>query len=243
MGQVQPVDAAARRAGRGIPAIMEGTQRPPERRPMNEVPQSHTEEVANAVSHALGCLLAIAAAPILVVEAVSRGLWSAVGGIVFASTMVVLYLASAAYHAAPAGAKKLRLQKADHCAIYLLIAGTYTPFMLGALRGAWGWSLLGAIWLLAALGVVFKLTIGLNYPRFSVGLYIAMGWLVMSAIRPMWEHVPLTGIVLLIAGGLFYTVGVFFYMRRDMRYAHLVWHLFVLAGTACHYFAVLGYSA
>ncbi|HSG49092.1 MAG TPA: hemolysin III family protein, partial [Longimicrobiales bacterium] len=161
----------------------------------------------------------------------------------FGAAMGLLYLTSTLYHAAPPGDRKNWFRRLDHSAIFLLIAGTYTPFTLGVLGGAWGWTLFGIVWGLAALGIAVKLTVGPRWPVLSTGLYIAMGWLVVIAIRPLWLRVPGEGIALLVAGGLAYTLGVIFYAQPRMRYAHLIWHLFVLAGTAFHFFAVLGYAS
>lgn len=165
------------------------------------------------------------------------------GAGVFAVTIVLLYLASTLYHALPGSAAKRVFRALDYGAVFLLIAGTYTPFTLGALRGAWGWTLLGLIWTLAVLGVLFTAVGGVRYPRLSTGLYLGMGWLILIAIRPLWLHVPLAGLLWLLAGGLAYTVGVGFLMAREMRYGHFVWHLFVLAGSTCHFIAVLSYAA
>ncbi len=202
------------------------------------------EETANSLSHAVGLVGAIAATPILVLGAVSRGgAADVVGSSVFGATMVLLYLTSTCYHAAPVGGVKDRLQRLDHAAIYLLIAGTYTPFTLGVLGGAWGWTLFGLVWGVAAIGVATKLVAGIRYPRVSTAMYLAMGWLVLIAIRPLVLAMPSEGLVWLVAGGAFYTVGVAFFGARRIRYGHLAWHLFVLAGSTCHFFAVLWYAA
>ncbi len=186
----------------------------------------------------------MAAAPVLIVGAVQRGGATAViGASVFAATVGLLYLTSVLYHALPANRAKRVFQVLDHGAIFLLIAGTYTPFTLGVLRGAWGWSLLGLVWSLALVGVVLKATSGVRYPRLSLGLYLAMGWLILIAVRPLWLLMPAAGLFWLLAGGLAYTVGVAFYATERRRYNHFVWHLFVLAGTACHFIAVLRYAA
>ena len=201
------------------------------------------EEIANSISHGVGFVAAVAAVPILVVAAVRRGdAAGVVGGAIFASTMVVLYLASTLYHAWPRTRTKRALQVVDHGAIFLLIAGTYTPFTLGVLRGGWGWTLFGIVWGLALAGVVLKVVFGVRYPRLSTWIYICMGWLGLIAVRPLWIHVPQWGLFWILAGGVAYTVGVFFYVVRDVRYSHFVWHLFVLAGSCCHFFAVLHYA-
>ncbi len=209
--------------------------------------QSPGEEIANSISHGVGLLAAVAAAPILIVGAVQRGgATGVIGASVFAFTVGLLYLTSVLYHALPANranrAKQV-FQVLDHGAIFLLIAGTYTPFTLGVLRGAWGWSLLGLVWSLALVGVVLKATSGVRYPRLSMGLYLAMGWLILIAIKPLWLLMPTEGILWLLAGGIAYTAGAAFYAAERLRYNHFVWHLFVLAGTACHFVAVLRYAA
>ena len=207
-------------------------------------PARSGEEVANAVSHGVGLLGAIAATPILVLTAVHRGdAADVIGAGVFGATMILLYLASTAYHAMPASRLRDRLRRLDHAAIYLLIAGTYTPFTLGVLAGPWGWTLFGLVWGSAALGVAFKLAAGVRYPRLSTAIYVLMGWLVVIAIRPLALAMPVEGLLWLAAGGVAYTGGVAFYSARRLPYAHFVWHLCVLAGTACHFFAVLWYAS
>jgi hemolysin III len=157
--------------------------------------------------------------------------------------MILLYLASTLYHALPRGKAKERFRVIEHCAIYLLIAGTYTPFTLGPLHGAWGWSLFAAIWGLAVLGVLTKTVIRGHHPVLSTALYLAMGWLILIAAQPLVARVHIKGLLWLAAGGLAYTVGVvFFALDSRLKYAHFVWHLFVVAGTACHYFAILWYA-
>jgi hemolysin III len=211
---------------------------------MRERTQSRGEEIANSVSHGVGMMAALAAAPILIVSAAQRGgAAQIVGASIFAAAMVLLYLTSTLYHALPRNRVKRLFQILDHGAIYLLIAGTYTPFTLGVLRGAWGWTLFGLVWGLALAGVVLKAVAGIRYPRLSTSLYVAMGWLALIAIEPLWLHLPAWGLFWLLAGGIAYTLGVvFFALDGRVRYSHFVWHLFVLAGTACHFVAVLGYA-
>jgi hemolysin III len=202
------------------------------------------EELANSLSHGVGFMLAVAATPILVIGAVNRGSAAdVVGSSVFGATMVLLYLVSTWYHAAPVNRGKDRLQRLDHAAIYLLIAGTYTPFTLGVLGGAWGWTLFGIVWGAAAVGVCVKLTAGIRYPRLSTAVYVIMGWLVLIAIRPLLLNMQPQGIRWLVAGGVSYSAGVVFYAARRLPYSHFIWHLFVLAGSTFHFFAVLWYSA
>ncbi len=208
-----------------------------------ERPQTLGEEIANSVTHGVALLAAIAAMPFLIGAARHFSTGALVGAIVFAATMVLLYLTSTLYHALPAGRAKRVFLRLDHGAIYIFIAGSYTPFALGALGGPWGWTLFGLVWSFAALGVTLKAVDRLSHPWLSTGLYLAMGWLVVIAAVPLFEHVALPGIALLAAGGLAYTAGVVFFMLDSrVRYAHTVWHGFVVAGTGCHFFAVLGYA-
>ncbi len=207
-------------------------------------PQSRGEEIANSVSHGVGLLAALGFTPVLLVAAARRGSAAAVvGAAVFATTVVLLYLASTLYHALPRPKAKRVFRVIDHNAIYLLIAGTYTPFALGVLRGPWGWSLFGVIWGLAALGIAGNAIGGMRFPRLTTGVYIAMGWLVVIAAKPMLDRMAPAGLLWLALGGLAYTGGVGFYAAsRRVRYAHFVWHLCVLAGTACHFVAVQRYA-
>ncbi len=206
--------------------------------------QSMGEEIANAVSHGVGFLATLAAFPILIIGAWQHGATAVVGAAVFGASMSLLYLTSTVYHSLRNERAKRLARIFDHGAIYLLIAGTYTPFTLGALHGRWGWTLFGLIWALALFGVVLKSMGGIKYHKLSTALYLGMGWLVVVAARPLWLHVPGWGIFWLIAGGVAYTAGVAFYVASNrVRYAHFVWHLFVLAGTGCHFVAVLNYAA
>lgn len=211
---------------------------------MTKRAQTLGEEIANSVSHGVALMAAIASVPFLMASARNLSAASFIGAIVFASTMVLLYLTSTLYHALPAGRAKRVFLKLDHGAIYLFIAGSYTPFSLGALGGPWGWSLFGLVWTLAGIGITLKAFDRLSHPWMSTGLYLAMGWLVVIAAVPLLERVPLTGVIWLVAGGLAYTVGViFFVLDSRIRYSHAVWHGFVALGTGCHFFAVLGYAA
>jgi hemolysin III len=209
-----------------------------------ERPQTVGEEIANAISHGIGFLLALASLPILAVVTVQRGgVADVVGASVFSATMIVLYLVSALYHALPPGAAKRWFARIDHAAIYVFIAGSYTPFVLGVLRGGWGWALFGIVWALAALGVAAKLLNRLRHPLASTALYVAMGWVAVIAVVPLVQRVPLAGLAWLVGGGLAYTAGALvFLLDNRVRYAHFAWHLFVMAGSACHFFAVLGYA-
>jgi hemolysin III len=207
--------------------------------------QSRGEELANSLSHGLGLIAALVATPFLVLQAVRQGDAAfMVGASVFAATMVLLYLASTLYHALPVGRAKRVFRVIEHSAIFLLIAGTYTPFTLGVLRGTWGWSLLGVVWGIAVAGVALKALNRLTHPILTTSLYLLMGWLIAIAAEPLSERVPASGLLWLVAGGLAYTIGVFFFaLDSRLRYGHFIWHLFVMAGTACHYFAVLWYAA
>jgi hemolysin III len=198
------------------------------------------EEIVNSLTHGIGLVLSVAGFAVLLVQAAKNGTaWHIVGCTVYGCTLICLYLASTLYHGIPAPRLKRVLRIVDHSAIYLLIAGTYTPFLLVNLRGGWGWSLLGIIWGCAMAGIVFKLWFVDHFNLLSTLLYIAMGWLAVVAIKPLLAHVSAAGLEWLLAGGLAYTVGVVFYATRRIPYSHGIWHLFVLAGSFCHYLAVL----
>ena len=206
--------------------------------------QTLGEEIANAISHGIGFLLAVAALPILLVFAAGgHGAANVVGASLFAATALLLYLVSVLYHALPAGRAKTWLNRCDHAAIYLFIAGSYTPFTFGVLQGVWGWALFGIVWPLAAAGVALKLANRLRHPLWSTGLYVAMGWVVLVAAAPLVQRMSGTGLAWLVAGGLAYTAGAVLYIFDSrLRYGHFVWHLFVLGGSTCHFFAVLWYA-
>ena len=201
------------------------------------------EEIANSITHGLGLIASIVALPFLLVRANASSDPSAVhGAAIFGATLILLYATSTVYHALPLSKGKRFFRVLDHSAIFLLIAGTYTPFALGPLRGPWGWTLLAIIWTLAIVGIISKFAMGFGVPHLSTGLYLGMGWLIVIAIKPLLENVPPAGVFWLAAGGLAYTGGVAFYTTKRMRYNHMIWHLFVAAGSACHYVAVLGYA-
>jgi len=206
--------------------------------------QTGWEELANSLSHAIGFVLAIASLPLLL--AFSGPATSAINIVamcVFSATMMLLYGVSTLYHALPAGRAKTWLNRCDHAAIYLFIAGSYTPFVLGVLRGGWGWSLFGVVWTMAVLGVTAKLFNRLRHPLWSTGLYVVMGWVAVVAAAPLVARLPGAGLALLVAGGVLYTAGaVVFLFDSRVRFAHFVWHLFVLGGSTCHFFAVLWYA-
>ena len=212
-------------------------------RPKRE--KSRGEEIANSISHGIGLLGALIGTPFLIMQAVRRGdAGFIVGTSVFAASMILLYFASTLYHAWPIGKAKRCFRIIEHSAIFVLIAGTYTPLTLGIFRGAIGWTLFGVIWGLAAAGVVLKAFYKTAHPIFSTCLYLLMGWLLVIAVKPLFAVMPATGLFLLIAGGVSYTVGVAFFATDSwIPYGHLIWHLFVIAGTTCHYFLVLWYAA
>ncbi len=211
---------------------------------MTEREQTRGEEVANSLSHGLALVAALAALPVLVLAASRLGATAIVGAVAFGVTMILLYLASTLYHALPHGRAKRVFMKIDHVAIYFFIAGSYTPFALGALIGPWGWTLFGLVWSMALVGAALKTFNLLAHPWLSTGLYLGMGWLVLIAAVPLVQRVPAAGVGLLLAGGIAYTAGVVFFMLDSrLRYAHAVWHAFVVAGTGFHFFAVLSYAA
>ena len=209
----------------------------------HERTQTRGEEIANSVSHGVGFLAAVAASPVLIFSAVQHGSSAGiVGASVFALTMLLLYITSTLYHTLARNKAKRVFQVLDHGAIFLLIAGTYTPFTLGVLRGAWGWTLFGIVWGIAVVGVVLKSIGGVRYQKLSTILYLAMGWIIIIAVKPLYLNMPSWGLFWLLAGGAAYTAGVGFYAADRIRYAHFIWHLFVIAGTACHFIAVLRYA-
>jgi hemolysin III len=206
--------------------------------------QSQNEELANCISHGIGLTAAIIGAPFLISHASRYGDGKFIVGVcVFLLTTILLYLASTIYHIVPIGKAKRILNVIDHSVIFLLIAGTYTPFTLGILHGAWGWTLFGLVWGLALVGVLLKAFNKISHPVLSNGLYLLMGWLVIIAIEPLLSRMPNAGFLWLLAGGLFYTVGIIFYITDSrIKYGHLIWHLFVMAGTVSHYFAIFWYA-
>jgi len=200
------------------------------------------EEIASSVVHGIGVVLAIAGLAVLSVSAATKGsAWHVVGCAIFGTTLVLLYLASTLYHSIPLPRVKELLRMLDHAAIYLLIAGTYTPFCLVSLRGPWGWSLLGVVWGLALVGVASRAALSKRLPAVSVAVYVLMGWAVLVAAGPLRRQLPAGGLTLLFAGGVLYTAGLAFYGWRRLPYHHAVWHAFVLAGSVLHFFAVLLY--
>lgn len=197
------------------------------------------DELASAVTHGAGAIASIAGGAVLItIAALSGSPYAIVGTAVFAASLVLLYTASTAYHISLGAVARRRLKVFDHCAIYVLIAGTYTPLTLTALRGAWGWTLFGIVWGLALAGVVFKLFFIGRFPRLSTAIYIGMGWLVVIAAGPLVRAMDPAALVWLVVGGIAYTGGTAFYHSRRVPYAHAVWHLFVIAGSVCHGIAV-----
>ena len=198
-----------------------------------------SEDIANVATHGFGVLASLAGGSLLIVlAALSGSAWSIVGVSIFTASLVTLYSASTLYHASRDETTRRRLKVFDHCAIYLLIAGTYTPFLITSLRGGWGWSLFGVIWGLAVAGVVFKLYFTGRFPRLSTAIYIAMGWLVIIAAGPLARAIGPDTLGWLLAGGITYTAGTLFYHSKRVPYAHAIWHLFVLSGSICHGVAV-----
>ncbi len=210
---------------------------------MKAVPPKYTrgEEIANSLTHGLGLILSVGGLAVLVTLAAMRGdAWTVVGCAVFGASLVLLYSASTLYHALRAPRWKHLLRVADHAAIFLLIAGTYTPFTLVNLRGPWGWSLFGVVWALAVGGVMLKLFCTGRFDVLSTLVYLFMGWLALIALRPLLGALPLGSLVFLLIGGVAYSLGTVFYGWRRLPYHHAVWHVFVLIGSICHFIAVLG---
>ncbi|HUJ43042.1 MAG TPA: hemolysin III family protein [Opitutaceae bacterium] len=202
---------------------------------------SRGEEIANSLTHGLGLALSIVGLSVLVTFAALQGdAWVVVGCTVFGASLVVLYAASTLYHALRAPRLKWWLRVLDHGAIFLLIAGTYTPFLLVSLRGPWGWSLFGVVWALAAAGIVLKFFLIGRFRVLSTLIYLFIGWLVLVAFKPLVGALPPASLMMLIAGGVAYSAGTVFYSWERLPYHHAVWHVFVLAGSVCHFFAVLG---
>jgi len=206
--------------------------------------QSAGEELANSISHGIGLCAALIGAPILLLEARRSNPGFFLGTVIFALTLSMLYLGSTLYHAWPQTRGKSVLRTLDHSAIFLLIAGTYTPLTLGPLRGFWGSIMLALVWALAIFGVFLKTTRGASrHPKLSMTLYLGTGWLALIAARPMTLAIPFPALVWLVAGGIAYTTGVLFFVNERVRYAHFVWHLFVLAGSGCHFAAIFSCAA
>jgi hemolysin III len=205
--------------------------------------QTHREEIANSVSHGVGLFVALIAAPLLVANALESGeRRRIIAFTVYAATIVLMYAASMIYHGLPRGRAKFVCRIIDHSAIFLLIAGSYTPFMLGVLYGPWGWTLLTFVWTFALVGVVLTAISRVRYPTLSTMVYLMLGWLIVVGAKPLWEHMNHWGLFWIGAGGFWYTLGVVFFASDRIRYGHLIWHVCVLLGSACHYLAVILYS-
>jgi hemolysin III len=206
---------------------------------LNDFHYSPLHELANALTHGLGAALSLAGLAALVTFAALHGTaWEITACAIFGASMVALYLTSTLYHCGFSPAARRWLRKLDHAAIFLLIAGTYTPFALLPLRGPWGWTLLAIIWGLAVPGIILKFKFAGRFDKLSTAIYLAMGWLALVAIKPLFEHLSTPSLVLLGAGGVSYTVGAIFYLWERLPFHHAIWHLFVLGGTACHFFAI-----
>ena len=205
--------------------------------------KSLNDELANSLTHGFGLVLSLVGGPLLIVTAAATSdPWRIVAACIYAATLVMLYAASTLYHSVRSDKAKEIFQRIDHSSIYLLIAGTYTPFMLISLRGAWGWSIFGVVWALAIVGVVLKSSFGAKLPALSTWIYLAMGWLIVIALRPLALHVAPAGMWWIALGGALYTGGVVFYVWERVRFSHAIWHLFVLGGSAAHFAAVLWYA-
>lgn len=200
------------------------------------------EEIFNSVTHGIGAGLSVAGLVWLILRAVRVGdATSIVAVIVFGCSLLLLYLASTLYHAIPCINVKRVLRVFDHCAIYLLIAGTYTPFLLVSMRGSLGWTLFGILWGIACVGCAFKAFFTGRFDRVSTAMYVAMGWIVLVALKPAITYIPLGALVMMAIGGLAYTFGVFFYTNNKIPFNHAIWHCFVMAGSAIHFFAIIIY--
>jgi hemolysin III len=224
-------------AGRKVPVTMNGITPAPQRL------QSPGEEIANSVSHGVGLVAALVATPILLHAARRGNRLDFAGAAVFSATLVLLYLASTLYHALPRSGAKRTIRALDHSAVFLLIAGTYTPFAFSVLHGPLGWTLLAVEWSLATAGIGLTVVEGERFERLSTPVYVVMGWLIVFAVRSLARELPLRGVLWLVAGGLAYTAGVGFLTARRVRYGHFVWHLFVLVGSACHWVAIFRYAS
>lgn len=203
---------------------------------------SPKEELANTITHGFALVLSLVGFAVLLFFAVTQKGWlHTVSCALYGATLVFMYTASTLYHSLRSRRAKLLFQRVDHCAIYLLIAGTYTPFTLINLRGSWGWTLFGTIWTMAIGGIIFRTLCADRFPVIAVLYYLAMGWLAVVAIKPLLTSVPLGGLLWIAAGGLCYTVGVIFFAARRLAYHHAYWHVFTTAGSVCHYLAVMFY--
>lgn len=210
---------------------------------MIERNQSKGEEIANSITHGLFLIAAVFAMPLLVAKSIrSDNNLIITATSIFAGTVILVYFISTLYHAMPINKSKEKLRIVDHGAIYLLIAGTYTPFALNVIKGNWGWFLFATEWLIAIIGIVILYYTGLNHRRLSLLFYLIMGWLILIAIKPLWISLPIWGLILVFLGGMAYTLGILFYRVSHLNFRHFIWHLFVILGTTCHIIAVYLYA-
>ena len=210
---------------------------------MSQLPRySKGEEIANSVTHGVGVLVSIAGLVLLIVfSALYGNAWHVVSSSIYGASLLILYLSSTLYHSLQGPRAKSFFRILDHSSIFILIAGTYTPFMLVSLRGPWGWTIFGLIWGLTLVGIFFKVFFINRFSVLSTVIYVLMGWMIVIAINPVIEAVPPGGLILLVSGGLCYTIGLIFYAWKNLKYGHMIWHLFVIAGSVLHYFAVMFY--
>lgn len=200
------------------------------------------EEAAHAITHGIGALLALVGLVLLLQHSIAFGdIWHIASSAIYGGCLVALYACSTIYHAAPPGGTKAKLQKLDHAAIYIMIAGSYTPITLISLHGVYGWTIFSVVWVLAIAGLCMDLLAKKRHHKIAITLYLGMGWIILLVIKPLIASLAVEGIWLLLAGGISYTVGVAFYVWHALKYHHVIWHLFVLAGSAFQYFAVLFY--
>ena len=210
---------------------------------MIERDQTKNEEIANSITHGLFLVAAIFSMPLLITKALNtQNSLIIMSTVIFAASVLIVYLISMLYHAMPRSETKKILRIVDHCTIYLLIAGTYTPFALNVIQGKFGWAIFATEWTMAVIGIVLLAATGLKYSRLSLLFYLIMGWMIVIAIKPLMIKIPVTGLVLILIGGLSYTLGILFYRVSHLNYRHFIWHLFVMLGTACHIVAVYLYA-
>lgn len=210
---------------------------------MIEREQTKNEEIANSITHGLFLIAAIFSIPLLISKALkTNDSLVVMGTTIFATSVLIVYLISMLYHAMPRNETKKTLRILDHCTIYLLIAGTYTPFALNVIQGKFGWILFATEWAMAIIGIAILAVTGLKYSRLSLLFYLIMGWMIVIAIKPLIIKVPVTGLLLILIGGMSYTFGVLFYRVSHLNFRHFIWHLFVMLGTACHIVAVYYYA-
>ncbi|MEA3588186.1 hemolysin III family protein [Pseudidiomarina sp. 1APP75-27a] len=203
---------------------------------------SIAEEVAHSITHGVGAVASIVGLVVMILWSAAYGdTWHIVSVSIYGASLILLYTASTLYHAFPWPRIKSFFQHIDHAAIYFLIAGTYTPFALINLRGPWGWTLLGVVWGIAIVGVILELSLSERKKWLSLSLYLGLGWMAVVAIKPMITHVEVGGLMLLLAGGLAYSLGVIFYVWKSLKYHHAIWHMFVLAGSVLHFFSIFYY--